>query len=283
MDYLERFMVKPNDKVDLDKIDASEKGSFESKDQAREETEAEVEKDAQTAVPDVCRGEALAADLFAGARRGRQGRDHQPRALGDEPPGLLGQRVQGADPGRGVPTTFLWRYHQAVPSRGHVAIFNRSHYEDVLVVRVHNLVPPNRSGRNATSRSTTSRRLLAENGTMILKFYLHIDPDEQLERFKDRIDDPTRHWKISDGDYAERPFWNDYTKAFEAALGKMQHQVRPLVHHSGQPQMVPQPGDLPRSSMPSLESLDHEIPRARGRHCGDQAQVPRDRLPGEQP
>ena len=86
-------------------------------------------------------------------------------------------------------------------------------------MRVHNLV----------ARSVWSKRyeqinafekMLSDNGTHILKFYLHIDPEEQLERFKTRIDDPARHWKISDGDYAERPFWNAYTKAFEEALGK---------------------------------------------------------------
>jgi PPK2 family polyphosphate:nucleotide phosphotransferase len=112
---------------------------------------------------------------------------------------------------------FLWRYHQHTPRRGQVAIFNRSHYEDVLVVRVHDLVPKKVWSRRY-ELINDFERMLYENGTHILKFYLHIDAEEQLMRFKQRIDDPARHWKISDGDYAERPYWDAYTEAFEAAL-----------------------------------------------------------------
>ena len=218
MDYLERFMVKPNDKVDLDKIDASEKGSFESKEQAREETETEVEK--MRKLQFLMYAEGKHSLLICLQGRDAAGKDGTINHV------LWAMNPQGCSvSGFKVPTPeeashdFLWRYHQAVPSRGHVAIFNRSHYEDVLVVRVHNLVPKSVWSKRY-KQINDFEKLLAENGTMILKFYLHIDPDEQLERFKDRIDDPTRHWKISDGDYAERPFWNDYTKAFEAALGK---------------------------------------------------------------
>jgi len=114
---------------------------------------------------------------------------------------------------------FLWRYHKATPGAGQVGIFNRSHYEDVLVVRVHDLVPrPVWSKRY--EHINNFEKLLYDNGTHILKFYLHIDKKEQLQRFKQRIDDPARHWKISEGDYAERPFWDAYTDAFEALLCK---------------------------------------------------------------
>ena len=114
---------------------------------------------------------------------------------------------------------FLWRYHQAMPPKGHVAIFNRSHYEDVLVVRVHNLVPK-KIWSQRYQQINDFEKMLSDNGIHILKFYLHIDPDEQLERFRKRIDDPARHWKISAGDYAERPYWDDYSKAYEAALSR---------------------------------------------------------------
>jgi PPK2 family polyphosphate:nucleotide phosphotransferase len=114
---------------------------------------------------------------------------------------------------------FLWRYHKHTPAKGQVAIFNRSHYEDVLVQRVHEMVP-SAVWSKRYDHINAFERMLADNGTHILKFYLHIDSDEQLRRFKQRIDDPARHWKISDGDYAERPYWDAYTSAFQDALAK---------------------------------------------------------------
>ena len=114
---------------------------------------------------------------------------------------------------------FLWRCHLATPARGQVGIFNRSHYEDVLVVRVHDLVPESRWSTRY-DHINAFEKLLADNGTTILKFFLHIDRDEQLERFRKRIDNPKKNWKISDADYSERPFWDEYTRAFEAALSR---------------------------------------------------------------
>lgn len=114
---------------------------------------------------------------------------------------------------------FLWRYHKAAPKAGEVAIFNRSHYEDVLVQRVHDMVPAAVwSKRYAHIRNFEA--LLHDSGTRILKFYLHIDPVEQLARFRLRLEDPARHWKISEADYAERHYWDAYTTAFEDALGE---------------------------------------------------------------
>jgi PPK2 family polyphosphate:nucleotide phosphotransferase len=114
---------------------------------------------------------------------------------------------------------FLWRIRQQVPKSGEVVIFNRSHYEDVLVVRVHNLVPPEVWQARYAQINQFERELVAQ-GTHILKFFLHISPEEQLERFKLRLDDPARHWKISEGDYGERKFWDEYTRAYEDALSK---------------------------------------------------------------
>ncbi len=114
---------------------------------------------------------------------------------------------------------FLWRAHKQVPADGEVVIFNRSHYEDVLVVRVHNLVPEDIWSQRY-DKINEFERLLTENGTKILKFFLHISPEEQLERFKKRLDDPKRHWKISDSDYSERKFWPQYIEAYQDALTK---------------------------------------------------------------
>jgi PPK2 family polyphosphate:nucleotide phosphotransferase len=114
---------------------------------------------------------------------------------------------------------FLWRIQRQVPKPGEVVIFNRSHYEDVLVVRVHNLVPQKVWEKRYALINNFEKKLV-EGGTHILKFFLHISPEVQLERFKLRLDDPARHWKISEEDYAEREFWDDYTRAYEDALSK---------------------------------------------------------------
>ena len=114
---------------------------------------------------------------------------------------------------------FLWRIEHQAPKRGEIVIFNRSHYEDVLIVRVHNLVPKKVWSKRYQQINDFERRL-AENHTHILKFYLHISKEEQLRRFKDRLDDPARHWKISEADYLEQQFWDDYASAYEDALRK---------------------------------------------------------------
>lgn len=112
---------------------------------------------------------------------------------------------------------FLWRVHAAVPARGEVGIFNRSHYEDVLIVRVKNLVP-----REVWSRRyeqiNNFERMLAENDVTILKFFLHISKEEQRERLQERLDDPAKHWKVNPADLVERKRWDEYQRAYEVAL-----------------------------------------------------------------
>jgi len=121
---------------------------------------------------------------------------------------------------------FLWRAHRVAPATGEVVIFNRSHYEDVLVVRVHNLVPKEIWTRRYDQINAFEKEL-AEHDTHILKFYLHISKEEQLERFKDRLDDPKKQWKISEADYKERPFWDDYVSAYEDALSRCSTEYAP--------------------------------------------------------
>jgi PPK2 family polyphosphate:nucleotide phosphotransferase len=121
---------------------------------------------------------------------------------------------------------FLWRVHKAAPRKGEIGIFNRSHYEDVLVVRVHDLVPKAVwSGRY--DQINDFERGLAENGTTIVKFFLSIDRDEQRERFQARYDDPTKRWKFAMGDLEERKHWDDYQAAFDQALSRTSTDVAP--------------------------------------------------------
>ena len=114
---------------------------------------------------------------------------------------------------------FLWRIHRAVPAKGNIAIFNRSHYEDVLVVRVHQLVPK-QVWAARYDQINEFERFLAENGIVVVKFFLHISKGEQKRRFQERLETPEKHWKISPADFAERRHWGAYISAYEAALSR---------------------------------------------------------------
>jgi PPK2 family polyphosphate:nucleotide phosphotransferase len=121
---------------------------------------------------------------------------------------------------------FLWRIHKHVPARGDVAIFNRSHYEDVLITRVRKMID-DKTAVDRMALICEFETLLVESGTLILKFFLHISKQEQLARFEKRLVDPERNWKISDADYSERPFWDDYVKAYEDALSATSTKAAP--------------------------------------------------------
>jgi len=121
---------------------------------------------------------------------------------------------------------YLWRIHQRTPGRGEISIFNRSHYEDVLVVRVHNFVPPQQWSRRY-DQINAFEKLLTDEGTTILKFFLYISPDEQLQRMQDRIDDPTKRWKFKSADLAERKLWDQYMAAYEDALWRCSTDAAP--------------------------------------------------------
>ena len=114
---------------------------------------------------------------------------------------------------------FLWRVHKAVPGRGEIGIFNRSHYEDVLVVRVANLVPE-AVWQQRYEQINQFEKLLADTGTTILKFFLHISREEQKARFEARLEDPTKSWKFSKDDLRKREDWDEYVLAFEQALSR---------------------------------------------------------------
>jgi PPK2 family polyphosphate:nucleotide phosphotransferase len=123
---------------------------------------------------------------------------------------------------------FLWRYMRALPQRGKIGIFNRSYYEDVLVVKVHpeyldfQKLPPGIKGENIWKHRYSDinhfEKHLTRNGIIVLKFYLHISKEEQRKRLLDRLDNPAKHWKFSDSDLPERAYWEDYMRAYENAL-----------------------------------------------------------------
>ena len=114
---------------------------------------------------------------------------------------------------------YLWRIHAQVPGKGELVVFNRSHYEDVLVVRVHNIVTKEEWSKRY-DQIRNFEKLLADEGTTILKFYLNISKDEQKQRLQDRIDDPAKNWKFNPGDLKERALWDEYTYAYEDAFNE---------------------------------------------------------------
>jgi PPK2 family polyphosphate:nucleotide phosphotransferase len=121
---------------------------------------------------------------------------------------------------------YLWRIHKAVPARGNIGIFNRSHYEDVLIVRVHELVPQ-AVWRRRYRQINDFEKALTENGVTILKFFLHISREEQKKRFQARIQDSSRNWKLSLPDFEERQRWDNYTEAYQEALRRCSTREAP--------------------------------------------------------
>jgi PPK2 family polyphosphate:nucleotide phosphotransferase len=153
---------------------------------------------------------------------------------------------------------FLWRVHRQVPPTGMIGIFNRSHYEDVLIVRVNNLVPES-IWRARYDHINNFERLLADSGTRILKFYLHIDKKEQKERFQARLDNPDKHWKFNLGDLPVREQWDDYMRAFEDAITQCHTEAAPWhivpANHKWYRNLV-----ICRTIVETLEAMNPQFP-----------------------
>ena len=216
MNYAKKFKVDPNSKVKLDEIDAGYKGEHEDKESANAELEKHVQRLRELQYLMYAENKrSLLIILQALDAAGKDGTiNHVLSAMNPQGCRVYGFKTPSPEE---LAHDYLWRIHQATPRKGYVAVFNRSHYEDVLVVRVHNLVPKEVWSKRYDEINAFEKQL-TDNGTHILKFYLHIDKDEQLARFKQRLDDPNRHWKISESDYAEREYWHEYQKAYEDAI-----------------------------------------------------------------
>jgi len=216
LDYRKAFRVKPGQKLKLSKIDPAYKGKQESEAAAKEDTERYTKKLAnQQALLYAENKHSILVVLQAMDAGGKDGTiKHVFSSV--NPQGVRVARFNR-------PTVlesahdFLWRVHPHAPANGEIAIFNRSHYEGVLVERVHKLV----AKATWTERYRHIRdfeALLADKKTTVLKFFLHVSKDEQLARFAQRLDDPERNWKISESDYAERNLWGEYMEAYQEAI-----------------------------------------------------------------
>jgi PPK2 family polyphosphate:nucleotide phosphotransferase len=154
---------------------------------------------------------------------------------------------------------FLWRIHHAAPPKGVIGVFNRSHYEDVLVVRVHKMVPKN-VWKERYRQINDFERTLTENGTTILKFFLHISKAEQARRLKARIEDRSKNWKFSEGDLKERKLWSEYQAAYEDALGECSTEWAPWTVVPGDVKWA-RDCMVARAMVEKLESLDLRYPK----------------------
>ncbi|HEX2842517.1 polyphosphate kinase 2 family protein [Hyphomicrobium sp.] len=225
MGYTKKFRIEPDSKVKLDTFDPSEKGGYADSNAAENEIAHHV-----------ANLDELQALLYADGRYSLlivlqgldgAGKDGTIRHVfnGVNPQGTKVQAFKVPTPEEAA-HDFLWRAHKATPGKGEIVIFNRSHYEDVLVVRVHDLVPKKVWSKRYKEIRAFERNL-SEGGTVILKFFLNISYEEQLDRFRKRLDDPQRQWKISESDYTERKYWNDYQSAYEEALAETSTDYAP--------------------------------------------------------
>jgi len=260
MNDRERFIVKPGSRVDLDRIDPGFSGGDDTR---HKEALDQIDKDRE-------RLAALQYLMYAGNRQsllivlqaldagGKDGTvNHVLSAM--NPQGCSVTSFKAPTP-EDLAHDFLWRIHPHTPGKGRIAVFNRSHYEDVLIVRVHDLVPKTVwSGRYDLINAFEAG--LAADNTTILKFFLHISKEEQLERFKQRIDDPARNWKISESDYTERERWDDYKAAIEEALSRCSTADAPWfvipANHKWFRNLA-----VARIIVETLEGLDMKMPEA---------------------
>jgi len=217
--------IEPGSKVSLKCFDPDDTGKHRDENAARAKLERDLER--LKKLQDVLYAEHRRAVLIVLQAMDTGGKD-----------GTIKHVMSGVNPSGcevapfKVPTEeeaahdFLWRAHRWAPRRGHITIFNRSHYEDVLVPRVHRTVTRDvLEGRY--EQINAFERILTKNDTLVLKFFLHISKDEQRQRLLERLRDPSKQWKFSSGDLKERKLWSDYRRAYEALLTRCSTKYAP--------------------------------------------------------
>lgn len=228
---MKRYFVKPGSKFRLDDIDPSDSGDFDADEAGEEEARGKTQKILEKL-------DDFQERLFASAEKAflivLQGMDTSGKD------GLIEHVVTAFNP-QGcrvssfkVPTQeekahdFLWRVHKETPPKGFIGVFNRSHYEDVLITRVHKAID-SKTAERRFRQINDFERLLAQNGTVILKFFLHISKDEQRKRLQARADNPKKQWKFNINDVHERKHWSDYQKAFRDLIRETSTKHAPWV------------------------------------------------------
>jgi PPK2 family polyphosphate:nucleotide phosphotransferase len=212
------ILIPAGERIRLNEFDPEYTGKYKDKDEAEDELEKNVARMAE--LQEVLYAEGKHALLIVLQAMDAGGKDGVIRNVmsGVNPQGC---RVTGfkAPTPEELAHDFLWRIHEHVPPRGYVGIFNRSHYEDVLVVRVHNLVPE-AVWQQRYEHINNFEKLLADSGVTIMKFFLHISKDEQKERLEERLKDKSKNWKFNPGDLKARARWEEYMQAYEDAINR---------------------------------------------------------------
>jgi PPK2 family polyphosphate:nucleotide phosphotransferase len=225
MNFAKRLRIEPGTKLRLKDIDPGDTMGVKDKESADQERAAHLEKLAKFS-------ELLWADNRYAVLAVLQGMD----TCGKD--GTIRRVMSGVNPrdcrvvsfkrpsDEELDHEFLWRIHKACPAHGEIGVFNRSHYEDVVIVRVHNLVPE-KVWSKRYDQINSFEEILTHNGTRIIKFFLHISKDEQKRRLEARIQDPVKNWKMEPADLEERKHWDEYMEAYEAAISKCNSEDAP--------------------------------------------------------
>ncbi len=222
----EKFIAKPSHKIDLSKISTSDTLDFKSKDEAKQLLKENRKKLFELQSKLYAHNKYSVLIIFQAMDAAGKDSTIKHVMSGLNPQGT--QVFSFKQPSTNeLEHDYLWRIHRATPERGRIGIFNRSHYEEVLVVRVHNLLSKQQIPEDKITKDIWEKRFrqikdfernLYENGTVILKFFLHVSKDEQKKRFLKRIEKESKNWKFSAGDLEERKFWNDYQECYAEAI-----------------------------------------------------------------
>ena len=226
MSMLKKFLIEADSKVDLSLLPTNETGKYKSKKEAEGQLKENIKK--LQKLQDKLYAENKYSVLIIFQAMDAAGKDGTIKHVmsGLNPQGTQVFSFKQPSPEE-LEHGFLWRINKALPERGRIGIFNRSHYEDVLVVRVHNLVRnqsipeeliSNNIWKNRYKSINNFEKYLYENGTVIIKFFLHVSKEEQKNRFLKRIEKKSKNWKFSSGDIEERKFWDEYMKSYEEAI-----------------------------------------------------------------
>jgi PPK2 family polyphosphate:nucleotide phosphotransferase len=254
----ERLRVKPNQRVRLGSIDPADTLDLPAKDKSKDLLEKNSERIA--ALQEILYAEGRRALLVVLQALDAGGKDGTTRSVfhGVNPQGCRVASFK-APSSTELAHDYLWRIHHALPARGEIGIFNRSHYEDVLVVRVDSLVSKDVWSARYEQINAFERHLV-DNGTEIVKIYLHISREEQAERLRERVSDPEKRWKFSPDDLRKRAQWDDYRAAYEEALRRCSTEHAPWY-------VVPADRNWVRNVAVSaivrakLESMDPQYPK----------------------
>ena len=225
MNYTKRLLVKPDQKIKLSDYDPEDTGFLKSKEEANLILQKNLEKMAKLQYQLYAENKRSLLIVFQAMDAG--GKDGTIRSV------MSGLNPQGcrvtsfkAPSSEELDHDYLWRIHKEVPPKGEIGIFNRSHYEDVLIVRVHDLVPKE-VWKKRFDQINDFERYLSHNHVLILKFFLHISEAEQKRRIQGRMEDPKKNWKLAPEDFEERKYWKKYIDAYEDILSRCSRESAP--------------------------------------------------------